>query len=371
MNFDPVRHTSPPVRLVRLSVAVLTACVVLASASGCDELDARRKIQEAGKLYQKGRFSESAELYEQVLARFQTGDVAEVAHYNAGITYSKMFRPGVDTPDNLKIAEATARHFAAYLDNHPDDRVIVGMMTQVWMDSGQYQSALAYWEREHAKNPRDAEVIGILAGIHRQAGNWEKAVEWHYKEAEVLDSPAAKANSYANVGKIASNKLFNRNDVVWFDRLKVADVGIAALQKAEELTPSDPDIQTYLGIIYSLRAEAHQAAWAQLIDKSHGRYHHSRSAALKRAQEGHSPNAPGDQPEEDKASPPAGEGSTEKGAGEEGKPANGAGGQGAVEGKPADATTTTPEAKPTEATTKVSERKPAEATGTKPDGANP
>jgi tetratricopeptide (TPR) repeat protein len=286
MKSDPVRSTPKLSRIIRLLVAASITSALLLTTTGCDELNARRKVQAAGKLYESGQFEEAAQLYEEVLTLIDSGHVAEVAHYNAGITYNKMFRPGVETPENLAIAERTTRHFGAYLDGHPNDTEIVGLMTQVWLDSGQHQNALGYWEREHAKNPRDTEVIGILAGIERQAGNWEKAVEWYYRAADAMTSAEGKADSYTNVGKLAANRLLNREQVFGTDRLQVADIGIAALQKAVDLTPKNPDTHMYLGQMYALRSEAHQASWAQMVDRSSGSYHFSRSAALKRELEG-------------------------------------------------------------------------------------
>lgn len=268
-----------------LMTALLFPLALLLGATGCDELDARMEIQEAGKLYQKGRFSEACPKYDKVLEISDAREVQEVAHYNGGICYHKMFRPGVDTPENKAIAAKATAHFAGYLELHPHDRTIVSMMSQVWMDSGDFQSALDYWGREHAKNPKDQEVILILAGIYRQSGDWEKAIEWHRKEVEVMDSPAGKAGGYMNVAKIASSKLFNRESIYWEERVRIADLGIEALQRAEELTPDNPDIAQYLGTMFNLRAEAHQAAWARVIDGTTGRFYFGRFVKLRDAQD--------------------------------------------------------------------------------------
>jgi tetratricopeptide (TPR) repeat protein len=297
MNTDPVRSTPKSFRIIRLLVAASITSALLLTASGCEELKARRKVQAAGKHYERGEFEQAAQLYEEVLEITDTGHVADVAHYNAGITYNKLFRPGVDTKENLAIASRTTEHFGVYLQKHPNDTEIVGLMTQVWLDAGQHESALRYWEREHAKNPKDTEVIGILAGIQRQAGNWEKAVEWYYKAAEVMTSPEGKADSFMNVGKLAANKLLNREQVFWSERLEIADIGIAALQKAVDLMPKNPDAHMLLGGLYALRSEAHQASWAQMIDKSSGRQHYSLAAALKRELEGDTAQPPGGEPQ--------------------------------------------------------------------------
>ena len=57
-----------------------------------------------------------------------------------------------------------------YLEKNPGAAQVVAMTTKLWIDSGQYQLALDYWEARKAKDPRNAEVLGILASINRQAG---------------------------------------------------------------------------------------------------------------------------------------------------------------------------------------------------------
>ncbi len=285
MSLDPISRVCRKPRTGHL-IALFTAAALLLGTTGCKELDARREIQRAGKLYEKGEFAKAVEIYEQVLEKFDSGEVGEVAHYNAGITYHKMFRPGVDTPQNNHVAKRATHHYAKYLEIRPKDDAIVGQMTQVWMDSGDYKSAILYWEQELAKNPKNTEIIGILASINRQAGDWEKAIYWHNQEAEMYEHAAAKANAFMNIAKLTSNKLLlNRTTVFWEERLRMADLGIAALQKAEPLIPDNPDIQNYLGTLYAARAEGHQAAWAQMIDGASARHHRKRWVVLRKAAE--------------------------------------------------------------------------------------
>ncbi len=139
-------------------------------------------MQEAGELYAQGDYREAVELYEQALAR--TPDL-DVGHFNAAITYLKLFRPGDEAPENLGYAEKATEHFVAWLEEHPGDRPVVGMMTTTWLDSGQFDRAVEYWTNEHEEDPTDTETLQILASIHRQAGNWDESAKWHLEEAKL------------------------------------------------------------------------------------------------------------------------------------------------------------------------------------------
>lgn len=331
---------------------------MLTSALGCDELSARSKIQEAGKLYQKGKFEKACPLYDKVLDISDAPAVREVAYYNGGICYHKMFRPGRDTPENMHVAKRATFHFGKYLERHPEDRTIVGLMSQIWMDSGDHQSAINYWEREHAKNRKDTEVISILAGIYRQTGDWQTAVEWYYKEADVHESPAAKTGAFLKVANLMANKLLRRDEIFWEERLKYADLGLTAAQKAEALSPDNLDVQQSLGALWRFRGEAHQAVWAQLIDRANARYHYRIAGRLYREQQAKEAAAAGVPAPE---TPPGPDGAKTDGAKTDGAKTDGAKTDGAK----------TDGAKTDGAQPDGAKPDGAQPDGTQPDGAKP
>jgi tetratricopeptide (TPR) repeat protein len=246
--------------------------------SGCEELKSRRQIQKGNKLYASGDYLEAIAEFEAALERSPDLDIG---HYNAGLAYLKMFKAGVETKENIAYANGVTDHFSKYLEKNVDDAVVVGLMTRVWMDSGQYEKALEYWRGELAKNEKDTEVLLILASINRQAGNWEKAVEWHYKEAEVHEAPESKVKAYLDIAKLAWHKLIKKDKVSGMERLRIADTAIAALQKAQGLAPKNHEVQTYLVSMYDFRALIHGVSWAQAVDKASMLYHRNQREALK------------------------------------------------------------------------------------------
>jgi hypothetical protein len=272
-------------------------------ATGCQEIGARRAVQEGNKKYEQGNFEEAARLYEEAL---QNAPHLDTAHFNAALTYKKMFRPGVQEPDNLALAKKAADHFDAYLKVHPKERDIVTLMTRVWMDAGDYEGALGYWQRELDKEPNNTEIIGIMANINRQAGNHDKAMEWLLRQVELETDPAAKAGAYKHIGSLMVSRLRGRtHEVLGEERLDIADTGIGMLQKAAALAPDDADAQTALGFLYGERALAQSTTWAQIAEVAAARHHYKRWAELnKKAQQqaadpAKDPNAPSDKKPED------------------------------------------------------------------------
>ena len=274
MSRTPFCETVPRFRFLTV---ILAACFLLGTA-GCEELKSRRQIQKGNKLYAAGDYMEAIAEFEGALER--TPEL-EIGHYNAGLAYLKVFRAGDESKENLELADGVTRHFAVYLESNPNDSVVVGLMTRVWMDSGQYEKALAFWRGELEKNPKDTEVLLILASINRQAGHWEKAVEWHYREAEVHKAAESKVKAYLDIAKLAWHLLIKKDKVTSMERLKIADTAIAALQKAEALSPDNHEVESYLVSMYDFRSLIHGMSWAQAVDKASMLYHRNRREALK------------------------------------------------------------------------------------------
>lgn len=292
------RTTSHNAVQTRILVAITAVCIAF-GATGCEQIDARRSIQKGNELYKAGKFFESVQAFEAGLAK---APQLEIGHHNLGLAYFKMFKPGDESAANKSYADKATEHLSKWLDSNPDDGVIVGLVTRIWMDSGNYQEALRYWENELAKNPKDGEVIRILASVNRQSGDWEAAIRWHRREAEASDTPAGKVDAYLSIAKLAWSKLSNRDKVVGEERLKIADMGLAALQTASELAKDNIEIAGYMASLFEFRSLAHGAIWAQLFDRASTQHYRGvwrdLNEAARKAAEAQNPATPSapDQP---------------------------------------------------------------------------
>jgi hypothetical protein len=122
-----------------------------------------------------------------------------------------------------------------------------------------------------------------LANINRQAGRFDKALEWHEKRA-ALETPEGKVNVYLDIAQLSWSRL-NKSDLVDFERIAAADVGIAALQKAEALAPGRAQIQSLLGSMYQHRGLAHGASWARMVEGASQRNHQLRFSEMQKAEQ--------------------------------------------------------------------------------------
>ncbi len=248
--------------------ALAVLCAVSVSA-GCNQIDARRKIQKGTKLYNEGKFAEAADAFEQALTI--APDIA-IGQYNAALANFRAFEPGNDSKGNMGFAERAGKHFQSYLATDPEDRRMVELMTTLWLDSGQFAKAEEYWSAELAKNEKDPDVLRQMAKINLAAGKHDETIKWINRRCEIETKNDAKVDCFLDIAKIQWSRL-RKSDLVDLERLAVADVGLAALQAAEKLDPKNAGVQSYLGSLYELRKLAHGASWAQAVDAASERMH--------------------------------------------------------------------------------------------------
>lgn len=300
-----------------LAITLITSAAV--SGLGCEQIEGRNRTRQGNRLFRETKFIDALAEYEKAL---KTVD-HPIIHYNLGLAYSKVFKPGMDKPtrlgvvgtfvcdeipntqtenaqvcvkeddrrfddcdeknvcassyqckkvdlcvlDQAQAAEAAARHFQVWVDANPSDDATRKLMTQVWIDSEQYKLALDYWSKLLEAKPNDTEIMGNLAGINLKAGDWRTSIDWYVKVADASTDLSAKVGAYQFIGNVAWSKL-NSKSLTAPEAIELADRGIAALQKASELAPKNPRTVGLQASLYNFRSFTHGASWAAAIDRA-------------------------------------------------------------------------------------------------------
>lgn len=306
-------------RALRKLVAITAIALISLGALGCDQLDGRNRTRKGNRLFRETAFIDAAAEYEKAISEVDD----PIVHYNLGLAYSKVFKPGLDKPTRLgvkgtfacdvipkvkyvsaevclkdgdrrfddcdaknvcassykcqktdlcvleqaQLAELAATNFLAWLKANPSDDDTRKQMTQVWIDSGQFQLALDYWAGQLKDKPKDPQIMGNLAGISLKAGDWRKSLEWYLQVADISSDLTAKIGAYQAVGNVAWSKL-NSKSLSAAETIELSDRGIGALQKAAELSPKNPKLYGLQASIFNFRALAHGASWASAIDRA-------------------------------------------------------------------------------------------------------
>jgi tetratricopeptide (TPR) repeat protein len=246
---------------------VILLCALLAAATGCDEINARRKVQDANDQFKNGRYEEAAKLYEEAL---QKNKDLWIAHHNLGVTYYKLLQPGVSTPENKEIADKAAEHLTIYLahtKNEKEQILLHKLLTEIWISSDQVDKALAFWESEHDADPENTEVLDQLAGLNNKKGDWRKAISWLHVWVDTAKTDDGKAEAYQKIGNLCFLRMLsNRDSVFGAERIELSDIGTGALQHALKLQPKNAQIVSTLGSMNQQRALAEGSRFGFHID---------------------------------------------------------------------------------------------------------
>jgi tetratricopeptide (TPR) repeat protein len=141
------------------------------------------------------------------------------------------------------------------------------LMTQLWDDSDQFPKATAYWETLLKERPDDPEIMLVLGGIALKAEDWRKSISWYRKVAEVAKDKENKLAAYTYIGRVSRAKLASKS-LGPADSIEIADFGIGALQKANDLAPNNAANIGLLGNIFGLRSLSHGASFAAALDRA-------------------------------------------------------------------------------------------------------
>jgi tetratricopeptide (TPR) repeat protein len=300
--------------------SVLLVVVATFGATGCESLDGRHRNREGNRAFRETRFVDAVAEYEKAITEVDDATI----HYNLGLAYSKIFKPGYTKPILLDVkgsfacstipqtetltkkvclregdkrfisceakkdcpadsyecrdtelcvqssptlAALSASHFMTWLKSNPTDNDTAQLMTQVWADSENFKAATEYWEGRLKDKPNDPDIMGILAGISLKADDWRASIDWYRKVAGAAKDDANRLAAYTYIGRVSRAKLATKK-LSPADSIEISDLGIGALQKAMDLNPKNPGTFGLMGAIFSLRAVVHGASLAAGIDRA-------------------------------------------------------------------------------------------------------
>jgi tetratricopeptide (TPR) repeat protein len=236
---------------------------LLGFAVGCQEVGARRQIQEGNKRYYDGKYDEAIKEYSEALG---VDKELGIGWYNLGLAHLALFAPGLKTPENEKHAQGAIDALSQYLRIEPTDTTARDYLLSTYIDSGHYEGAIQYFEAKLQKDPADIEAVAQLAQINQSAGKFDEAIKWHKKRAEMVATTDLKADSWYSIGVLDWRRLNNHPEVTGAERVRIGDEGIGWLQKADSVRKAHSPTLSYLNLLYRERSAGTDASYARAVD---------------------------------------------------------------------------------------------------------
>jgi tetratricopeptide (TPR) repeat protein len=218
--------------------AALAVMAALLSTAGCNKLKARDQLN-------KGVMAYKAAKYEEAINHFQNAvgldDDLKVAKLYLATAYAQQYVPGVETPENIRMAQQAIDEYRHVLDRDPESVNSLKGIAYLYLSMQKFDDAREYYKKATAIDPNDPELyysLGVIA--------WTQA----YKDAAEV-----KAKSDMKV----EDELKTSKDQKLCDQLRakdgaVVDEGLKMLQAAIDRRQDYDDAMLYMNLLYRRKA---------------------------------------------------------------------------------------------------------------------
>jgi hypothetical protein len=225
-------------------LALAAVGLVLFSSMGCDKLRARDQLNKGVEAYKNTH-------YEEAINHFQQAVKLDPKLLNARLylatAYVGQYIPGVDSPDNVSVAQQAIAQFQQVIDDHPSREQKVNSakgIASLYFNMKKFDDAKKYNRMVSDLDPNDADPyysIGVIDWTASYAPRMEERAKLGLKPEEHL-------NAKNKDQKKVCDELGQKN-------MPVIQEGIDNLKKAIELRPDYDDAMAYMNLMYREKAD--------------------------------------------------------------------------------------------------------------------
>jgi tetratricopeptide (TPR) repeat protein len=228
-------------RLLTLAATVLA----LFSSVGCSKLRARDQLNKGVTAYKNAK-------YEEAIDHFQQSVALDPSLINAKMylatAFAQQYIPGVEDPDNLKMAEQAIEQYKRVLDMPAAAREqkvnSAKGIAYLYLNMKKFDDAKKYYRQAADMDPNDPEPYYSVGVI-----DWTACYQPRMEERAKLGlKPDENLNPKNKDQKKACSELKEKN---W----PSIQEGIESLNKAIQLRPDYDDAMAYLNLMYREKAD--------------------------------------------------------------------------------------------------------------------
>jgi tetratricopeptide (TPR) repeat protein len=261
-------------------VALLIVALV-AIGTGCSELKARHHARTGNGHYLDGDYAGAVREYELAEQAYPAG--LHVVELNKGLACRQLMSPGGKSPEQERAVNCALGSFTKMKELRPEDPRGEQLYVQTLFDADRFDTLIAMYQGELAKDPNDMAAINSLINVHSRADHWSEALKWSMKRADL--SPTDAEAQYT-VGVMMFNRLFQKGgadkanydprpdpnanpkdppkvpppftigDLMGSERVRIADLAIQYMTKALEIRPNYREAMGFMSLLYRQKAFA-------------------------------------------------------------------------------------------------------------------
>lgn len=219
---------------------------------GCQRFQARVD-------FNRGNAAFKQELYKEALEHFQKGlqhdPGATFAWRSVGLTAMVLYRPGVDEPENLKMADlsidALRRYMKEFEGTSDYDPKTEEYLLTTMLNANRYDDALTFLKDRRAKRPNDQQLVPAMVGVLVKAGRLQEALVM----ADQAATNEQKAQQLHLIG-VTAYESSNNADLGFEGRAAMVDLGIKALERSNQLVAEQSNVLTFWQLLLREKAKS-------------------------------------------------------------------------------------------------------------------
>jgi tetratricopeptide (TPR) repeat protein len=228
------------IRLLTLAAAALA----LFSSVGCSKLRARDQLNKGVTSYKNAKYEEAIDHFQQAVALDPSLINAKMYLATA---FAQQYIPGVEDPDNLKMADQAIEQYKRVLDmNAARDQKVNSAkgIAYLYLNMKKFDDAKKYYRMAADMDPNDPEPYYSVGVI-----DWTACYQPRMEQRANLGlKPDENLNPKNKDQKKACAELKEKN---W----PSIQEGIESLNKAIQLRPDYDDAMAYLNLMYREKAD--------------------------------------------------------------------------------------------------------------------
>lgn len=224
------------------------ACALAALAfGGCDRIAARMEFKQGNSDYKNESYRTAIESYRKGL---ELDPGAKQVWRSLGLASMALYRPGDDSPQNAEYARQAIEAFGNYLQAYPADEKVREYLLTLYLNSEQFDQALAELEKAARENPSDPKLEEGIISVLLKAKRLDDAVARLEQKG-----PRATYNMNYSVGVFCWDRAYRDPLLDPEARGKVVETGVAALKRAVEQEPNLFESNVYYNLMLREKAK--------------------------------------------------------------------------------------------------------------------
>lgn len=219
-------------------VAVLAVAAALLSTVGCNKLRARDHLNKGVQEYRNAHYEQAIDHFQQAV---HLDDDFKVAKLYLAMAYTSQYVPGVDTPDNLKMANQAIDEYQAVLEKDPNSVTSLKGIAFLQREMKHFDQAADSYKKALAIDPNDPELYYSLGVIDWTAA-YKIAADTKSAAGVRVDDPLKTKQ----MDKVCTELTAKEGPLV--------DEGMKMLETAMDKRQDYDDAMVYLNLLYLRKA---------------------------------------------------------------------------------------------------------------------